>query len=398
MTRGEMTQRLCLFTDSHEPSGVGEHMLALAAELQGHYCLSFVCPPSPTGRLVLARARALGIETLALDAGDELRSTGPLCDWLRARRVDIFHCHAGIRWEGHVGIHTARAAGVPVVLRTEHLPYLIDAPADCADHGRMVEATDRLICVSDAVRASFLAAGIPAHKLRCIRNGVTPGSRRTERREPRPRLGLAWHARLVLTVGRLTEQKGHRYLLEAIPAVVAREPEVDFLWAGEGPLEGELRERARALGVAPWVHFLGRRDDIGALLAAADLFVLPALFEGLPLAALEAMAAGLPVVGTRVCGTSEAVADGITGRLVPAGDADALADAILEVLTRPELAAGWGAAGRLRVVREFSAARMARETMAVYNDLLGQVAPAQHAVPHNAVTAWQDNWAEVAGE
>jgi len=110
-------------------------------------------------------------------------------------------------------------------------------------------------------------------------------------------------------------------------------------------------------------------------MAAADLFVLPSLFEGLPLVALEAMAAGLPLVGTRVCGTAEVIVDGITGCLVEANDADALSEAILGTLARPELAARWGAAGRRHVAHQFSAARMARETAAVYEELLGRRTP-----------------------
>ena len=171
-----------------------------------------------------------------------------------------------------------------------------------------------------------------------------------------------------MTVGRFSEQKGHRYLLAAIPDVLARHPATYFLWAGEGDLEADLRAEARRLGLEGQVRFLGRRDDVPHLLAAADPFVLPSLFEGLPLAVLEAMAARLPVVGTRVCGTSEAVQDGVTGRLVPPEDAAALTAAIVQVLDAPDLAARWGAAGRARVAHEFNAARMVGEVVAVYEE------------------------------
>jgi len=174
----------------------------------------------------------------------------------------------------------------------------------------------------------------------------------------------------------MVRQKGYQDLLEVVPGVSARRPDARFVWAGEGSLEGELRARARALDVEHAVCFLGRRADVPDLLAAADLFVLPSRFEGLPLVALEAMAAGLPVIGTRVCGTSEVVLDGVTGRLVPPGAAPELTAAILEALEQPERSTRWGAAGRERVEREFSAGRMTRETIAVYEELFHQPAAA----------------------
>jgi glycosyltransferase involved in cell wall biosynthesis len=123
------------------------------------------------------------------------------------------------------------------------------------------------------------------------------------------------------------------------------------------------------------VRFLGWRNDVSALLAAADLVVLPTLFEGLPLIILEAMAAGRPVVATSTLGTDEAVVDDVTGRLVPPGNPQALAAGVLEVLTSPKLAVRWGAAGRERWRREFTAERMVRQTVAVYEDLLCRHAP-----------------------
>jgi glycosyltransferase involved in cell wall biosynthesis len=143
---------------------------------------------------------------------------------------------------------------------------------------------------------------------------------------------------------------------------------------GEGAEEDALRQQLAALGVDRHVTFTGQRSDVPALLAAADVFVLPSLYEGLPLVALEAMAVGRPIVGTRVCGTDEVVADGVTGRLVEARDAAALATALLEVLLQPDLRARWGDAGRRRFAEQFTAARMARQMADVYEEVLREKA------------------------
>ena len=164
-------------------------------------------------------------------------------------------------------------------------------------------------------------------------------------------------------------QKGHAVLIEALPAVLARHPALRVWLAGHGPLENDLRRAVEARGLGAVVRFLGHRADVPDLLAGADLFVLPSRFEGLPLAALEAMAAARPVVATRVGGTDEAVLDGVTGRLVEPGDPEALGAAIAATLGRPEEAARFGAAGRERFLGAFTASRMADETARLYDRL-----------------------------
>ena len=366
---------VCLFTDSLEPSGVGEHMLTLGAALRGQYRMSFICPPSAAGWPLLERAAALGLEArpLALrGVRGQPWAHGRLCTWLVRRDVAIFHVHAGVGWEGHAAVRAARAAGVPAVMRTEHLPDVITAPSLRARYAEMAAGVDRLICVSEAVRASFLRAGVPAGKVRLVRNGICPVPCSADRRSVRACLGLPEEAHVILTVARLARQKGHRALLDAATTVLTRAPDARFLWVGDGPLERTLGEAVRRRGLDGCVRLLGRRADVPDLLAAADLFVLPSLFEGLPLVILEAMAAGLPVIATRVCGTEEAVLDGVTGGLVPAGDGAALAGAILAVLTDPALAARWGAAGRRRLEEDFTAVRMARQTAALYEEVLAE--------------------------
>jgi glycosyltransferase involved in cell wall biosynthesis len=143
-----------------------------------------------------------------------------------------------------------------------------------------------------------------------------------------------------------------------------------FLLAGEGAERPRLEARARSLGVADRVHFLGHRDDVPELLAACDLFVLPSLYEGLPLSVLEAMAASRPVVATDVGGTGEAVVQGETGLLVRPGAPAELGEAIRALLGDRARAARMGLAGQARAARDFSTRRMLAEVSEVYDELL----------------------------
>ncbi|MDQ3249415.1 MAG: glycosyltransferase, partial [Chloroflexota bacterium] len=361
---------VCLFTDSLEPSGMGEHMLTLAAELVSNYQVLFVCPGAANSNLLRQRATALGCITLALDVRNGRVIYQALGEWLQRMRVDIFHCHAGIGWEGHDGVYVARSSGVPVVVRTEHLPYLLTDREQQLMYTRALDMVDHIICVSGAAHLSYRQAGVPADKLTTIRNGIQVQPVQPDRAGVRAQFGLPTQAKLVLTVARMTEQKGHRYLLEAVPTVLTQVPDAHFIWVGEGPLEGELRRQLESGHIDPThLIFAGWRKDVPHLLAASDLFVLPSLFEGLPLVALEALAAGVPVVGTRVSGTAEAIEDGVTGRLVAAQDSAALAAAIVEALTQPALITQWQVAGRQQMEKIFSAARMADEVITLYERL-----------------------------
>jgi glycosyltransferase involved in cell wall biosynthesis len=368
-----MNARLCLFTDSTEPSGMGQHMLTLAAALRSRYDISFVCPPGPSSDAFLVRAADMGLECLALWAPfHDPDAVETLCKWLRARRFDLFHCHAGIGWEGFGGIHAAKAAGVSGIVRTEHLPYLLTHPVQKTDHSHVMTMVDTLICVSQKARSSYIVAGVPRSKVCVIHNGIDVPCIKPDRNAMRVQLGLPQAARVAITVGRLAEQKGCNYLLEAAPAVLKSVPDAYFVWIGDGPMQEALLEHAAHVGLADRVLFPGPRSGVLSLMAGADLFVLPSLFEGLPISVLEAMSLALPVVGTRVCGTSEVVVDGETGRLVPPRDPHALAQAVIETFSQPDLASRWGAAGRRRVRLNFTTEQMVRGTAAVYDDLLSK--------------------------
>ena len=227
--------------------------------------------------------------------------------------------------------------------------------------------------MSEGVRRALTSQVAPGpDKIFTIRNGVDldlfgrPGSKEALCGD----LGVAAGSTLIATVGRLVEAKGHRYLIDAARQVVSHFPDAHFLIVGDGELRPELEGQAAILGVADHVHFLGTRKEVAGLLTASDLFVLPSLWEGLPVALLEAMAAAKPIVATAVAGTDETIIPGQTGLLVPPGDSLVLAVSISRLLREPAKATAMGQAARRHIERCFSAERNAAEHLGLYRRLL----------------------------
>lgn len=361
-------------TDSREPSGVGEHMLALAHALKPECDSVIACPPSQGGSNLLDRAVGMGLGARLLP-DDDAASTA----WLRRCGFAVLHIHAGIGWEGHGLAAMGRAAGVPAVVRTEHLPDVITDPEQRRQHRSGLAMVDRVICVSEATARSYRDTGVLADTIVVIHNGLDPKPAGRSRTAVRAALGLAADQPMLITPARLTAQKDHATLVAAVPAVLARHPRARFVLAGSGPLEDDIRRQAAALGVDGEIVLLGFRADVPDLLCAADILVLPSLFEGLPLTILEAMAASRPVIATDIGGTDEVVRDGETGTLVPSGDPHRLAAAISAMIEDPSTAAEQGRAGRRRFEAQFTAARMAAETARLYRGLGFAPKPADKA-------------------
>jgi glycosyltransferase involved in cell wall biosynthesis len=234
---------------------------------------------------------------------------------------------------------------------------------------------DGFIAVSDQVRESLVRQiGPVQNKIFTICNAVDV--RRFERPGDKAalcdQLGIETHARLVATVGRLTEQKGHCYLIDAAATVVSSYPDTYFLFIGVGELKDALMAQIRRAGLSENIHFLGKRQDVPDLLAAVDLFVLPSLWEGLSVALLEAMAAGKPIVATAVSGTTQAMIHGETGLVVPPRDSAALAEAIIQLLSDPAQAQVMGRAAKQHVTANFGAQKQAEEHLALYRRLLSK--------------------------
>lgn len=177
---------------------------------------------------------------------------------------------------------------------------------------------------------------------------------------------------VMAAVGRLVPVKGHRTLLESLPKVLEGAGEFTLLFAGDGPLEGELRKLAGRLGVDRYVRFIGFLPDIHPLLGATDLLVHPSLGEGFGLAPLEAMGHGLPVVASRVLALAEVIEEDKSGLLVPPEEPGQLADAIITLLKNAQLRKKMGEAGRQRFLENFTLDKMVKKTEAVYEEILAE--------------------------
>ncbi len=283
-----------------------------------------------------------------------------LVRYLRQERIQIVNSH--LFRATLFAAPLARLAGVPAVIETTHGPeswrrswwkrsFIIDRVIE-----RFVAAN---IAVSEANREYLVRQKrYPARKIAVIPNGrdlalyaAVPDRELCRLRE---RYGLSREDRVITAVARLEPQKGHRYLLAALPAILRRFPDVKLLLIGDGSLRPELERMAADLKIRENVIFAGFVSPAAPYYFLAEFIVLPSLYEGMPLVAIEAGAAGKAIVATDVDGTREVVQPGLTGLLVRPADADALADAVGRLLAEPEVALRMGGAAQQRVREDFT--------------------------------------------
>jgi len=222
------------------------------------------------------------------------------------------------------------------------------------------------VVISQAIGDLLVQAGVNRSNIRRISSGVDPERFKDDcsRRDGSNRVET------IGCIAGLEARKGQRFLLEAAASLKAQGFKLQYQLAGDGPLRPELENYATRLGLGDEVSFLGFVADTTVFLADIDLFVMPSLFEGLGVAVLEAMAAGKPVIATRVGGLTESVIDGATGILVSPSDAAALASAIAKLARAPTLDAEMGRRGRERVLQHFTLEHMARQNESYYYELL----------------------------
>ncbi len=328
--------------------------------------------------------RQAGVAVEVVDMGreihlrDDLRALRELQQYFERHPFDIIHTHSSKA--GMLGRLAAWRAGNPAV--RVHSPHAFAFVMRVPRMRRLLylalerlagRLTDMLVCTCESeLKVAVRSRIVPPGRVAVVRIGVDLREFHPEAdvREMRAALELPNRHRVVGTVGALVEQKGHEFLVEAAPLVLEQMPHTTFLLIGDGPLREPLEARATELGIGRRMRFLGHRDDVGRVLPALDLFVLPSLWEGLPYALIEAMAVGVPVVGSDIAGIADVIRSRETGWLAPVGSVEGLADAIVLALSREGMSARMAEAARELVVREHGREQMLATLAALYERLV----------------------------
>jgi len=329
-----------------------------------------------------------------------LYGKAPLAETLKNAGVPVTNLNMRIKWDVSVllKLYKLFRKEKPQILHTymfhadllgrligrlAHVPIIISSRRNIEIGGQIRETINRLtVHLSDATtavcdnvrQAEIKRSRAKPEKVFRIYNGVEienfkqVESRKTEKLKKD--LGIGPDDVVIGTVGRFLEKKGHPFLIRAMHKIISKFPGTKLLLVGYGRLQSRLERKVNNSGLSEKVIFTGSCSDISEMLSVFDVFILPSLWEGMPNAVLEAMAAGLPVVSTAVGGTPEVIKDGETGLLVPAGDSEALADGVINLLKDPERAKKMGATGRDRVEKIFTRSRMIADTEALYEKLV----------------------------
>ncbi len=365
------------FLNSKVRGGVENHVLLLLKNINRERFEPIVVCPTELA-VILGRELAemdLRVFELEVKSPFDVRDMLRFVSFLRREKIDIVHAH--LFNASRASHFLAKLAGVPITIETNHVReawrkgtlktwYAIDR--------LFARFTDCIIAVSKA-NAVYLSGvkGIAAGKVRVVQNGIDTRAFDTDTASAssiRAGLGISKDVPLISVVARLEPQKGHIYLLEAIPEIVKRYPEVVFLLAGDGALGSELKAQAARLKIGRNLIFAGFRSDADKILRASDIFLLPSLWEGLPLVAIEASAVGLPVIATAVDGTPEVVKDGETGLLIEPRNPVAITEAVLRLLDNPQEARRMGGNGAGFVRAHFDISLQVKGTEAIYTEFI----------------------------
>ena len=359
-----MTEPLsvAVFVDRYAPGGTQRQMLELIARLdRRRFRVYPVC--FHTEGVWFERLQALGEVALfpihGFRQAHTMRQLRAFADWCREKQIQVLHtCEL---YSNVFGLPGGALAGVPVRIGSRR--GFVESPGLQTLQRAGYAAAHRVVANSQAAAERLRTEFVPDHKILVIPNGIDPAAFAPHRYSSSPRR--------ITMVACLREEKRIDVLVRAMPQILARYPDATLDLAGEGRCRGELTALVNELGVADRVRFLGHRDDVPTVLEAADIFVLPSRSEAFPNSVMEAMAAGVPVVASNVGGIPELVRDGYNGRLVPPGNADALANAVLGLLDHPERVEQFGRNGRGIVEQTYSFDRMVDQFETLYETEYG---------------------------
>lgn len=370
-----MKHRIVHYIESRDSGGTEQILFNLVSGLDRNRWESVLLYHSYPGIApFIEKVKELDIEIISLppiERWTDISRMLKLTRKLKSLNATVFHAQLPWYLSCSFGLLCAFLARVPAIIATQHL-YIEINPGRLYILQKLISTlVDRYIAVSDGVARKLGKLILSHNKIRVVKNGINLERFSCTRSDTlRSLLNYNKDMPIVLTVARLDKQKGHEYLLEAASMV----PEAVFVLVGDGPERENLETNAKNMRVDDRVVFLGHRPDMQKFLAGCDVFVLPSLYEGLPLTIIEAMAAARPVIASDIPGTDEIIINGKTGILVPPANPRAMAEAIQRVLSDPTLARDLAISGKNRAYSEFSSKKMLEGVTRLYEEIIREKA------------------------
>ncbi len=293
----------------------------------------------------------------------DFKAIRSICRIITDERIDIVHAHTS---HAHtIGAIAAKIKKIPFVV-TRRVDFGV--ARNIFSNIKYNYLTNKIIAISNAIKNILINAGVPQNKIAVVYSGIDTKkfNNMSDTQYLHEEFNLSKYSPIIGTIAHLTDHKGHKYLIDAVPDVLKKFPNTVFLIIGKGELEEVLRKQVKKLDITENVIFAGFRKDIGELLSIMDLFVLPSHLEGLCTSLMDAMLMKLPVAATTAGGIPEVVVDKETGILAPPKNPKALADAIIQLLSNKEEAKKMGERGLKRVNSMFNVSRMVEGTEKVY--------------------------------
>jgi glycosyltransferase involved in cell wall biosynthesis len=321
---------------------------------------------------ILEEARSNGIANVVFSCRSQFdpKLAFSVREFIKNDRIDILHCH-GYK-SNFYGLIASKGQVPSVTTNHNWLKAHWKLKTYCFLDSLWIRFFDRIVAVSNDVKKDMLKYKIPEGKIRVIDNGIAVErfAKLAETSQMKDQLGFDAKMRIIGTIGSLGIEKGHVYLLEAAKQALDEVKDLRFLIVGDGRLRKPLEEKSEELGIKKQVIFMGQRKDIPELLMAMDIFVLPSIKEGLPMALLEAMAAKRPVIATRVGAIPKVIASKGIGVLVEPKDIIGLRDAIVSLIKDPGRMNLLAREGFNKVCKDFSSDEMGKHYVKLYKEII----------------------------